>query len=102
MSNLYTVLYSQTRGIDRKEQSDLLFKGLCEKVKLIPSRIEETKTVLHRKSEIIENVINVLDDLEIPVYYIWNPTAGVYMGACFLLKGNHRENKEILSALKGK
>lgn len=101
MSDLYNIVYTGAVGFDEKTMLEESFKNLLGKVERIAEhRIEKRTTLRVPSSSKIENLINVLDDMAIPVAYFWHPTAGVYITATFLLKGNDRSNKDLMLVLK--
>lgn len=101
MSDLYQVVYSGVYGLNEKTMLEESYKNLLTKVeKIAEHRIEKRTVIRVEKSDGIENLINVLDDMAIPVAYYWNNTAGVYVTASFLLKGNDRSNKDLMKVLE--
>lgn len=100
MSDLYQVVYSGVYGLDEKIMLEESYKNLLTKVeKIAEHRIEKRSVIRVSDSDKIENLINYLDDMAIPVSYYWNNTAGVYITATFLLKGNDRSNKDLMKVL---
>jgi len=100
MSDLYQVVYSGVYGLNEKTMLEESYKSLLTIVeKIAEHRIEKRSVIRVADSDKIENLINSLDDMAIPVSYFWNNTAGVYVTASFLLKGNDRSNKELMKVL---
>ena len=96
MSDLYHVVYSGTMGINE----ELMFKESIEELKKqIGSlrNIKETKIIYVDHPADIEDVINSLDDRDIPCTDIFDDVAGLYLITSFVLKGVDKTNPELIA-----
>ena len=96
MSDLYHVIYSGTVGID---QNNVIEESMYELKKQIGSirNIKETKVIYVDHPADIEDVINSLDDRDIPCTDIFDDVAGLYLITSFVLKGVDKTNPELVA-----
>lgn len=96
MSDLYHVIYSGTVGID---ESKIIEESLYELKKYIGSvgKIKETKIIYVDFPADVEDVINSLDDLDIPFSDCFDDISGLYLITSFVLKGIDKTNPELLA-----
>lgn len=96
MSDLYHVIYSGTVGID---ESKIIEESMYELKKQIGSvgKIKETKIIYADHPADIEDVINSLDDRDIPCSDCFDEIPGLYLITSFVLKGIDKTNPELLA-----
>lgn len=100
MSDLYHVIYSGTIGVDEESLIALTIEDMKESNgKSCIRSVVNTKTILADHPNDIEDVINTLDDMQIPCTNIFDIASGVYLIASFVLKGNDRNNIELKELL---
>ncbi|QFR55831.1 hypothetical protein JC221_185 [Yersinia phage JC221] len=96
MNDLYHVIYSGTVGIDE----DLLCSASIIELKKLSGplgKLKEPVIIYADHPADIEDVINSLDDRDIPCSYLFNKDAGVDLIVTFVLKGIDKTNPELLA-----
>lgn len=97
MSDLYHVIYSGTVGFD---ENKLIEESISELKQQIGSSflrsVKETKIILVDHPVDVEDVINSMDDNNIPCSEVYG-FDGIYLITSFVLKGIDRNNKDLLT-----
>lgn len=100
MSDLYHIIYSGTAGIDEESLIALNIEDMKESNgKSCLRSVVNTKTILVDHPNDVEDLINTLDDIQIPCTNMFDSASGVYLIASFMLKGNERNNTELKELL---
>lgn len=96
MSDLYHVIYAGTVGIDQESLIALSVDDMKDSLgKSCMRSVDKTSVILVDHPNDIEEVINTLDDMQIPCTNEFDLSSSVYLIASFILKGNERSNSEL-------
>lgn len=101
MSDLYHVIYSGTLNID---EENLIKKSIGDLTTQIGSSflrsVKETNLIYVDYPYDVEDLINAMDDRDIPCSEIFDDMAGLFLITSFVLKGVDRTNPELISLIE--
>lgn len=100
MSDLYHVVYAGTRSVGWQRAEE----GVEGLKNIYGSRfnrmvIQKTESILVDHPNDMEEVINTLDDLQIPAFSIYNDYACLFTSISFIVSGDMTTNETLLSVL---
>lgn len=101
MSDLYHVIYSGTFGFDDNKLIGESVEHLKQQIgNSFLRSVKETKVIYVDHPVDVEDVINTMDDRDIPCSEIFDDCSGLYLITSFVLKGIDRTDKDLLSLLE--
>ncbi|WPJ20970.1 hypothetical protein IJMDGFEA_00182 [Klebsiella phage KP5] len=97
---LYHVVYSGVLGIDKQMLVDVMCKKLDERIGTrYKNHVSESIFINVDHPNDMEEMVNTLDDQQIPFVDNFNMSAGVYTVVTFVLKNVDSRNDSVLNVV---
>lgn len=98
---LYKLFYGGMLGIDEDRIEANLLSDMCDKItsRFMSKVTEQNKIYVDHPSD-LENMINWLDDWQIPCVNHYDSISGVSLGVLFVLKEVDARNKDVVAFIE--